>query len=450
MPRRRFSMLLRLALCVALGGCRFELARSLPAGELQGIVTGQRSSDGAIEPQEGVRVRLEGTPFSVTSDPRGRFRVRGVPSGEHTVLISRDSDGDGDPDSLLRLRRVDIEPTQGARGARDLGPLLVTPAGCLSGVAIGPDGPVRNAAVAVQDQPHVFARTNALGEFSFPFLAPGTYVLVLVAGTSGDTPAATLGTFDVASGEVKNAGRVEATPLDGAGELSGTVVLDDAATGVAVTDVQVVLLGVGGETRTAPVQPDGSFRAVDLPNGVYTVRVLGANGVREFFAPGQAVHPGAVRPPLFVFSAEAPLDVDGDGTPDDDDPKRCREDHVDRDRSGICDHFEPDPDHDGVATAADNCAAVANADQADADVDGVGDACDLCPTVRDPDQEDANGDGIDECAENARKRSCAYDKAIMHEGLPFGVSTAGAEYAMLHDSTEISRITLIPEPPPLV
>jgi hypothetical protein len=38
----------------------------------------------------------------------------------------------------------------------------------------------------------------------------------------------------------------------------------------------------------------------------------------------------------------------------------------------------PDGDADGVADAADNCPARANADQADADVDGVGDACDRC------------------------------------------------------------------------
>jgi len=72
----------------------------------------------------------------------------------------------------------------------------------------------------------------------------------------------------------------------------------------------------------------------------------------------------------------------------------------------------PDADRDGIADAADNCPAVANASQADSDRDGVGDACDAppppvdtdgdgvadttdnCPTVANADQADADNDGI--------------------------------------------------------
>ena len=39
-----------------------------------------------------------------------------------------------------------------------------------------------------------------------------------------------------------------------------------------------------------------------------------------------------------------------------------------------------DGDGDGVPDVTDNCAAVANADQADADKDGVGDLCEPAPT----------------------------------------------------------------------
>ncbi len=52
-----------------------------------------------------------------------------------------------------------------------------------------------------------------------------------------------------------------------------------------------------------------------------------------------------------------------------------------------------DRDGDGLPDAADNCSAVANADQSDADADGVGDACDNCLGVANPGQRDVDGDG---------------------------------------------------------
>lgn len=51
-----------------------------------------------------------------------------------------------------------------------------------------------------------------------------------------------------------------------------------------------------------------------------------------------------------------------------------------------------DKDGDGVADGCDNCASVANQDQADGDTDGRGDACDNCVTVPNSDQANADGD----------------------------------------------------------
>lgn len=61
---------------------------------------------------------------------------------------------------------------------------------------------------------------------------------------------------------------------------------------------------------------------------------------------------------------------------------------------------DDDFDDDGIVDSQDNCAEVANPDQADADGDGTGEACD-----RTPNGEDQDGDGVvdqqDDCAEVA-------------------------------------------------
>jgi len=59
-----------------------------------------------------------------------------------------------------------------------------------------------------------------------------------------------------------------------------------------------------------------------------------------------------------------------------------------------CPVSSADSDGDGVINLNDNCAAVANSNQADQDLDRVGDLCDNCPTTANPDQSDSNLDGI--------------------------------------------------------
>lgn len=58
----------------------------------------------------------------------------------------------------------------------------------------------------------------------------------------------------------------------------------------------------------------------------------------------------------------------------------------------------PDLDGDGLYDAVDNCAMVANPDQADSDGDGRGDACDQCDAATEIDTDDDGiCDGIDVC-----------------------------------------------------
>jgi hypothetical protein len=54
----------------------------------------------------------------------------------------------------------------------------------------------------------------------------------------------------------------------------------------------------------------------------------------------------------------------------------------------------PDSDGDGRPDTSDNCAMIANTDQADEDSDSVGDVCDNCPHVPDVTQANSDGDGV--------------------------------------------------------
>ncbi len=87
------------------------------------------------------------------------------------------------------------------------------------------------------------------------------------------------------------------------------------------------------------------------------------------------------------------------------------------------DEQKPDADTDTVCDEIDNCALIANLDQADGDSDGVGTVCDNCPDICNPDQNNADGDAgggdvcdvcpaIDEAAEAAECATAEYNSEL--------------------------------------
>lgn len=111
-------------------------------------------------------------------------------------------------------------------------------------------------------------------------------------------------------------------------------------------------------------------------------------------------------------TSSADGDLDGDGVPDAED--NCADvanaDQADGDGNGTGDACE-DLDGDGVVDVTDNCLEVPNPDQADSDRDGTGDACedidgdlildvnDNCPVTANVDQADTDGDGLGDACE---------------------------------------------------
>src|SRR4030095_1698437 len=103
-----------------------------------------------------------------------------------------------------------------------------------------------------------------------------------------------------------------------------------------------------------------------------------------------------------------------------------------------CQDAGGDFDFDGVCKNVDNCASVANADQADPEGDGVGTACDNCPGVANDDQTDtdfdAQGDACDTdddndgCKDGVDEAPLDPEEKIGHFIAPFCNPSGGDEY----------------------
>lgn len=215
------------AQAVLLGGV--QLARS------RGAIGGVVSLSGVVAPatSAGVMVALQGTAFSALTGADGSFTLTGVPVGTYTVTAALPPDWQGasvagvavtrDGTTLLPGSPLTLAPYATATVG---GTATLEVLGAVAGTDVALAGTdFRGVAVSRT------TTTAALGAFSFPGLAAGSYqVTVSRAGYVTPAPAgvsvvtgqgATLGNLALAAARGGASGTVVAT---GAADQSGTVV----------------------------------------------------------------------------------------------------------------------------------------------------------------------------------------------------------------------------------
>jgi hypothetical protein len=453
-----------IVIAIAVTGCPRK-ASHLSPGEITGVVIAP-SSSGHATPVAGARARLIGTSYLRLTDGSGRFTLQRAPTGPASLRLSAKSLAWGPDDLFLDVATTLAPLPSSERNSVDLGTLALQPAGSISGKVTVGGAPKPGLAIAIVNQPGVFAHTAADGTYHFPYLPPGNYQLVAVSPDDQELPFATLGSVKVKPATAATLD-LDATAAPNAGDsssLSGRFIFDNTiGTSVAFTDLQVELdqnLGSSGVfvlTNPVTINADGTFTAA-LPEGLYDLRVDSASGVAQLYVGGIEIFPGATLPPVYLFDASHGADTNGNGIPDAEDPDAdsdgvanatdgfagpsdpahgsCWTDpdsSTDTDQDGLCDSIDTDMDNDKVLNPTDNCPAVPNTDQRDTDNDGVGDACDNCPFVANPDQKDSMGDGVGDvcrgqnpCAMN--NGGCSTDASCRAQG-PRPVCTCNPGFA---------------------
>ncbi len=439
---RHASMVFICAAGITAAACTIAACGGEPA-DVAGVPPGEiigRVETSADIPASGCRVLLEGSPLGAICDVSGGFDIRSVPPGRWDLRIVSD-----DPLSLPGKRLV-VGANRGF--VTDLGPIRLAQPGSIGGRVLG-GGDLGGVIVALPAY-GVVTTPNANRGYLLIGAPPGRHDVVAIAadgtvvraGVDVAPDRTTIGVdFDLAA-TVGDLGPIQGRAVrDGRGE--------DGHRGLTVELVDAV----SGEVEASVTTGDDGNFSLDATPGVFAVRARdGANPITAII-PSVVPHsalPLRMPVPLVVLAQGG--DLDGDGTPDADDPD-IDDDGVandadafpydpaetrDVDGDGLGDRADlatqgpgvdthnptPDTDGDGHLDFEDVCPDDADPAQADGDGDGDGDVCDNCPSVPNDDQEDSVGNGVGDACRFCEGSEDCPDDLICHQGHCVGCVTS--------------------------
>ncbi|WP_063747611.1 carboxypeptidase regulatory-like domain-containing protein [Corallococcus macrosporus] len=243
------------ALLLALAACGVSTTGPSPDGGTQGPdsgtgigrVTGQALLQGASA-HDGISISLEGTSLSTTTDAQGRFSLENVTSGGYTVLARKAGYAEARSTvTVLAGQAANVTLNLQQEGGGILGTVEVEGLLDASGVSV------------TLIETGATTTTDALGQFQFSGLAPGTYTVALQRVDY-------LPTQQSVVVQPRGATLVTLTLSRERGSVAGVVELEGATNHMGAV-VTLVEAGV-----TATTDAEGRFVFDGVTTGTYTVR----------------------------------------------------------------------------------------------------------------------------------------------------------------------------------